>query len=124
MIKLTELEKRTERHYARLRTRTPVCLTCGFNRDLAALHYSHIAPRKFHDDGGAQCLNCHAAFSDAERAFPYSPQTQNPQMEIIGRYLMALAEWMTKIAQTIAAFGAWLLNQAEHVLPYQPEEVR
>ncbi len=122
MIKLTELEKRAERHYARVRTRNPICITCGFNNDLAALHYSHIIPRRFHDDGAVQCLNCHAALSDIERAFPYSPQTQNPTMETIGRYLLALAEWMRRIAETIAAFGAWLLVQAEHVLPYQPEE--
>lgn len=124
MIKLTELEKRTERHYARLRTRNPVCLTCGFDSNLAALHYSHIAPKRFHDDGGAQCLNCHAALSDIERAYPYSPQTQNPMMETIGRYLLALAEWMTRIGQTLETFGAWLVGQAEHVLPHQPEEAR
>ena len=64
---LTPREKRMERHYRRLRTRNPVCLTCAYNRHPAALEYSHIAPRKFHDDGGCQCKNCHAEFSDEER---------------------------------------------------------
>ena len=82
---LSPKQKRLERHYRRLRTRTPVCLTCGFDRHPAALEYSHIVPRKFHDDGGAQCHNCHSEFSDAERDLPYAPETQNPQMETLAR---------------------------------------
>lgn len=121
---LTPEEKRLEKHYQRLRTRNPVCLTCGFDRHPAGLQFSHIAPRKFHDDGGAQCHNCHSQRSDAERDLPYSPQTQNPMMETIGRYLLALADWMKQVGETLAAFGAWLLEQAPHVLPYQQEDVR
>jgi hypothetical protein len=116
---LTEEEKRLEQHYRRLRTRNPFCLTCGFSRHPAGLQYSHIIPNAMHDDGGAQCHNCHSEFSDAERNLPYSTQTMNPQMEIIGRYLMNLAEWLRRIAETIAAFGAWLFDQAHHVLPYE-----
>lgn len=120
---LTAKEKRLERHYERLRTRNPVCLTCGFDRHPAALQLSHIAPRKFHDDGGPQCHNCHSEFSDAERALPYGPETANPMMETIGRYLLALSEWLQRVGETLQTFGEWLLDQAEHVLPHEGEAV-
>jgi hypothetical protein len=60
--------------------------------------------------------------SDPDKDLPYAPQSINPQMEIIGRYLLALAEWFRRIAETIAAFGAWLLHQAEHVPAYVGED--
>jgi hypothetical protein len=120
---LTQDQKRLEKHYQRLRTRTPSCVTCGFNRHPAALEYSHIAPRKFHDDGGAQCHNCHSEFSDAERSLPYAPRTANPQMETIGRYLVALAEWFQRIAGTLLGFGEWLLAYAA-TAPVLEGEVR
>jgi hypothetical protein len=44
-------------------------------------------------------------------------------METIGRYLLALAEWFQRIAATIALFGAWLLEQSEHVPPHEPEAI-
>tara|TARA_R110002020_G_scaffold474461_1_gene705988 strand:- start:43772 stop:44149 length:378 start_codon:yes stop_codon:yes gene_type:complete len=120
---ITPEELRRERDYERLRTRNPICLTCGYDKHPAALELSHLVPHRFHDEGGPQCRNCHREFSDAEKDYPYAPQSINPQMETIGRYLLALAEWFKRIADTIAAFGAWLLQQAEHVRPYEPEAV-
>lgn len=114
-------ELRRERDFARLRTRNPVCLNCGYMNHPAALEFAHIAPRKFHDDGGVLCANCHRELSDNEKDFSYQPQSQNPQMETIGRYLIALAEWFRRIAETIAEFGAWLLEQSDHVLTYELE---
>jgi hypothetical protein len=67
--------------------------------------------------------NCHRELSDAEKDYPYAPQSINPQMETIGRYLLALAEWFQRIAATIALFGAWLLEQSEHVPPHEPEAI-
>jgi hypothetical protein len=113
--------KRREADFRRLRTRTPVCLSCGYSDHPAALEFAHIAPRKFHDDGGVLCSNCHREQSDQEKDFSYEPTTGNPRMEIIGRYLLAVAEWLKRIADTFISFGEWLLEQAEHVLPYEPE---
>lgn len=120
---ITPEDERRERDYRRLRTRNPICLSCGYSNHPAAMELSHIAPRKFHDDGGVLCSNCHREMSDSEKDFSYSPQSINPTMETIGRYLLALAEWFTRIAETIAAFGHWLLYQAEHVRAFEPEEI-
>lgn len=117
----TPTDKRREADFRRLRTRHPICLTCGYMGHPAAMEFSHLAPRKFHDDGGVQCSNCHREASDAEKDFPYAPVTGNPMMETIGRYLLALAEWLQTIGGTLAEFGEWLLAQAPHVLPYDGE---
>jgi hypothetical protein len=116
---LTAEELRREKDYRRLRTRNPICLHCGYSNHPAAMELAHIAPRKIHDDAGVLCSNCHREMSDPEKDRPYAPVTQNPQMEIIGRYLLALSEWFIRIAETIAEFGRWLLQQAEHVRPYK-----
>ncbi len=120
---ITPEELRRESDYKRLRTRNPVCLSCGYSNHPAVMELAHIAPRQFHDDGGVLCSNCHREMSDTEKDLSYAPQSINPQMETIGRYLLALAEWFQRIAATIALFGAWLLEQSEHVLPYKPEAV-
>ncbi|RAN41000.1 hypothetical protein [Hyphomonas sp. GM-8P] len=120
---LTPEELRREKDYRRLGTRNPICLHCSYSNHPAAMELAHIAPRKFHDDAGVLCSNCHREMSDPEKDHPYAPQTINPQMEIIGRYLVALAEWFRRIAETIAAFGAWLLEQAEHVPAYEGEAI-
>lgn len=114
-------ELRRESDYRRLRTRNPICQCCGYMNHPAALEFAHIAPRKFHDDGGVLCSNCHRELSDIEKDFSYAPQSENPQMETIGRYLLALAEWFRRIAETIAQFGEWLLEQSEHALPHDGE---
>lgn len=121
---ISKEEKQREKDYRRLRTRTPVCLTCGYSGSSSSMHYSHIAPRRFHDDGGVQCLNCHGERTAAERGQSYEPQSENPQMETIGRYLLALADWLSRIAETIAAFGAWLLDVAESSPNIEPEAIK
>lgn len=118
---MTPAELRREKDYRRLRTRTPICLHCGYCNHPAAMELAHIAPRKFHDDAGVLCSNCHREMSDPEKDLSYAPQSINPEMETIGRYLLALSEWFIRIAETIAAFGRWLMEQAEHVRPYQAE---
>lgn len=114
----TPADKRREAKYKTLRTRNPVCLSCGYADHPAAMEFAHVAPKKFHDDGGVLCSNCHREMSDAEKDFSYAPVTANPMMETIGRYLVALSEWLLRIGGTLAEFGEWLLAQAPHVLPY------
>lgn len=124
MTTITPEVKRREADFRRLRTRNPICLTCGFTGHPASYEYSHLIPRRFHDDGGAQCCNCHREFGDRDRDYSYAPVTDNPMMETIGRYLLALSEWLQRIGATLEEFGQWLLEQSEHVLPYDPEAAR
>jgi len=116
-------ETRREKDYQRLRTRNPICVGCGYSDHPAALELAHIAPRKFHDDGVVLCSNCHRVQSDTEKDYSYAPQSDNPEMETIGRYLLALSEFFQMIATRMFKYAEWLLEQSEHVLPYNPEEV-
>ena len=120
---ISDAEIRRQKDFRRLRTTTPICLSCGYSKSSSALELAHIAPKRFHDDGGVLCSNCHREMSDAEKDLSYSPQSANPQMETIGRYLLALSDWLTRIAETIAAFGAWLLGFAENSPAIEPEPV-
>ena len=120
---ISDADIRREKDYRRLRTRTPICLSCGYSKSSSALELAHFAPREFHDDAGVLCSNCHREMSDAEKDLSYSPQSANPQMETIGRYLIALSEWFLRIANTIAAFGEWLLDFAENEEAIEPEPI-
>ncbi len=120
---ISDADVRREQDYKRLRTQTPICLTCGYSGSPAAMEYSHHVPKGFHDDGGVQCSNCHREVSDIERDYSYEPQSANPQMETIGRYLIALAEWFERIANTIAGFGEWLLDFAQSSKAIEPEPI-
>lgn len=115
-------ETRREQAYRRLDTRDPVCAICGYAGHPAAMELAHIAPREFHGDKVPLCANCHRELSDAEKDYPYAPETDNPQMETIGRYLIALSDFLQMIARTLAQFGAWLVEQSAHVLAHEPED--
>ncbi len=119
--KYDDIDTHREKDFKRLRTRDPSCVGCGYNKNPAAMELAHIAPRKFHDDAVVLCSTCHREQSEPEKDYSYAPTTDNPQMETIGRYLIAVSDFLKMIAGTLADFGSWLLEQAEHVLPYEPE---
>ena len=116
-----DIETRREKDYRRLRTRDPICVGCGYSRHPAAMELAHITRKKFHDDAAVLCSTCHREQSDSEKDYSYAPQTSNPQMDTIGRYLIALSEYFQMIARTTAEFGRWLLEQSANVLPHEPE---
>ena len=43
----------------------------------------------------------------------FSPRTQDPDRETIGRYLDALADWLLQIAKTLKTFGQAMIAEAE-----------
>jgi len=120
--KYQDEETRREKDFRRLRTRNPICLGCGYSEHPAALELAHIAPRKFDDDAIVLCSNCHRAQSDTEKDFSYRPTSNNPQMETIGRYMLSVSDLLKLIAAKFEEFGRWLLEQAQHLLPHNPEE--
>lgn len=115
-------DTRREKDFRRLRTRNPICVGCGYSGSPTAMELAHIVPRKFDDDAVVLCSTCHREQSDSEKDYSYAPQSDNPKMETIGRYLLALAEFLQMIARKATEYGHWLLEQSEHVLPYVPEE--
>ena len=114
-------DTRLEQKYRKLGTREPICAGCGYRKSPYAFEHAHVVPRKYGDETVLLCRNCHREQSDGEKDHSYEPTTANPKMETIGRYLVAVADFLKMIANTLADYGAWLMDQAKHVLPYEPE---
>lgn len=114
MPKHLDREDRLERHYRRLRTRTPVCITCGKREpghpEIYELH--HVAG-KGHDDVFIECSNCHRTLTDQQK--DHVPPGLSPPVGMIatiGHYLLGLADMLAMVVEALKDFGAWLINMS------------
>jgi hypothetical protein len=88
-----------------------VCLGCG--SDLAqGKEDDHMAGRKHSDVVWPLCLPCHYKRSELQREEP--PPTDNPRnvLEIIGRWLLSVAEYFELMCDTFRRFGEFLIELA------------
>jgi hypothetical protein len=88
-----------------------ICLGCG--RDLAlGKEDDHIIGRKHGDLVWPLCLDCHHKRSELQREEP--PSTPNPRnaVEVIGRWLLSVAEYFEFICETFRRFGEFLIELA------------
>lgn len=114
---MTPLERRLFRAAAKNRKeRLPgihneVCIGCG--GDLSSgKEDDHIAGRKHDDLVWPLCPACHRKRSELQREQP--PPTQNPKnvFEVIGRWLLAVAEYLELMCDTFRLFGEFLIELA------------
>lgn len=108
---LTDADRRLERVYRRLGTRTPACTCCSESYP-HALERHHIAGRAFHDDDAIVCRNCHRKLSDPQ-IDRENLDCMDPWLEQIGRYLCGLGELLALVSTTLIAFGKELLGLAD-----------
>jgi hypothetical protein len=88
-----------------------VCLGCG--RDLAeGKEDDHVIGRKHGDLVWPLCLDCHHKRSELQREEP--PPTSNPRnaLEVIGRWLLSLREYLELTLEMIGRFGEFLIELA------------
>ncbi len=119
MPKKLDRDDRLERHYRRLGTRTPVCVTCGkadsAHPEIYELH--HVGGRSC-GDLSIECANCHRTLSDEQKDHvPRGSPEPKGQMATIGRYLLGLAAMLAMIVVTLREFGALLINESRDVNP-------
>lgn len=106
-----EQDKRREKAFERLGTRTPRCLHCQESRG-NALEAHHIAGQKFDDETMIVCRNCHRCLSDDQKDHP-KPQTEPVHvLEGIGHYLLGLADFLAMIIERFREFGHRLIELA------------
>lgn len=106
---------RREADFRRLKSRHPICLICAYWRHPAAIEFAHLIPHKFGVGCGAPlCSNCHRELSDMEKDMSYKPTSNDPDLETIGRYLVALGTWSEAAAPTMKMLGAHALELARH----------
>ena len=87
------------------------CIGCGC--ELAAgKEDDHIIGRKHGDLVWPLCLPCHRKRSELQREEP--PPTGNPRnvLEIIGRWLLSVAEYFEFMCETFRRFGEYLIELA------------
>ena len=88
-----------------------VCLGCGC--DLAkGKEDDHMIGRKHDDLIWPLCLDCHYKRSEFQREEP--PATANPRtaLEVIGRWLLSVAEYFELMCETFRRFGQFLIDLA------------
>ncbi len=84
-----------------------VCHCCG-EPDPRCLEWHHIAAQAYHGDVVAICRNCHRKLSDAQRDHPTSPEQS--MTDVIGHYLLGLADFFLELAQRLKEFGQILIG--------------
>jgi len=112
---MDERKKRIECHkqtrLETLMTNEPICKTC------AETHYNcfekhHIAGKRYSDEIVLECKNCHAKLTALQKGHP-PPTDDNPSLEeIIGRFLLGLADFFELLVDTLRKFGEYLIEQA------------
>jgi len=90
----------------------PQCFACGESR-IWRLQLDHIAGQKHDPTRSPLCCNCHAERTFMQNLEP--PGSENPQnvFEVIGRWLLGIAEWFELIGEKLYQFGEFLVGLAK-----------
>lgn len=113
-----EYERRKQRRLHALGTNEPRCGSCGEDR-WQTLELHHLAGQAHDDQVVIQCRNCHRVLSDAQRDHPAPQETADPYVQMIGNFLLGLADMLRLIAERLQEFGRALIEPA---LSPQPAE--
>jgi hypothetical protein len=88
-----------------------VCLGCGC--DLAqGKEDDHMIGRKHGDFVWPLCLPCHFKRSELQREQPSPGQDWRNVFEVIGRWLLSVAEYFELMCDTFTRFGEFLIELA------------
>ena len=114
---MQDKERRRIRAYRRLGSWDAACVVCG-ETNPHCLEADHIAGKKYSDDTAPLCLNCHRKRTDAQLDHPNLAAKAEPTyLEIVGRYLLGLAELFEMLAERLREFGLRLIEAAAHCPP-------
>lgn len=107
---------RLERAHERLGSNNPRCLHCG--EDFAhCLERHHVAGRAMHDDRVIVCRNCHRKVTELQKDHP--PILSQPPhfLEVVGRYLLGIADLFRLLIDRLDEFGRKLIELAAEAAP-------
>ncbi len=114
---MTPLERKLHRAAVKSRkerlagTHNEVCIGCAC--DLATgKEDDHMIGRKHGDLVWPLCLPCHRKRTELQSEEP--PPTDNPRnvLEIIGRWLLSVAEYFELMCETFRRFGEYLIARS------------
>lgn len=102
---------RAEAAYRRLGTRTPRCGNCGENR-WQCLEAHHVAGQAYDPTTVILCRNCHRMQSNAQRDHPPKQASADEWLELVGRFLLGVADLLAVLVEKFREFGAELIARA------------
>lgn len=104
-------ERRRQRAFERLGMDSPVCVGCG-ETHFACFEDHHLAGRKHDDTTWPICANCHRKVTDEQKDHPAASSSNIPQLEMIGRFLLGLADLFRLVVEKMTEFGLALIERA------------
>lgn len=104
-------EVRKQKRLETLGSNHPVCIECGEN-DWRCLEQHHIAGRAYDETVCNICYNCHRKLSDDQKDHPKQAGTP-AKAEIIGRFLIGLADFLVLLVIKLKEFGHYLIQSAQ-----------
>lgn len=90
----------------------PKCALCPESR-IWCLELDHLAGRKHDNTCWPLCCNCHEERNFVQRLEPGGCDNPQNQFEVIGRWLLGIAEWLELIIDKLYEFGEYLINRAK-----------
>ncbi len=89
----------------------PRCVVCGEKR-IWCLELDHLAGQKHDDACSPLCGNCHADRTFLQSLEPPGGDNTKNVLEVIGRWLLGIAEWFELIVDKLWQFGEFLIELA------------
>jgi len=94
-----------------LMTNEPICKTCG-EMHFSVFEKHHLAGQRYSDVIVLECKNCHAKLTALQKGHP-PPSGGDPSLEeVIGRFLLGLADFFELLIDSLRKFGEYLIEQA------------
>jgi hypothetical protein len=90
----------------------PKCVVCVDNC-IWRLELDHIASQKHDPTTAPLCGNCHADRTFAQSLEPAGGDNPKNVFEVIGRWLLGIAEWFELIVEKLYEFGEFLIDLAK-----------
>ena len=104
-------ERRKQRRLEALGTNDPACFACGVS-DWRCLELHHVADHGCDDTMAIVCRNCHRALSDSQKDHPAFDPAADPLLHTLGRFLLGLADMISRIIEPLRNFAHALLTRA------------
>jgi hypothetical protein len=104
-------EKRQRQRFEKLGFPEPRCIFCGVD-DVRCLELHHIAGRGHSDDVWPVCRNCHAVLTDFQGDHPPKDAPPDNVLEIIGRFLLGVADFLEMLITRCRDYGETLIRMA------------
>ncbi len=107
-------ETRKQNRLERLGSNRPVCVICG-ESDWRTLEQHHIAGKAYDNGLVTICSSCHDKLSDDQKDHPKQIGKPPANPEIIGHFLLGLADLFALLVEKLREFGNYLIQAAQNI---------